>query len=237
MAEQVLHQAVPADHQVGAGRRLDRRERRASSSTCSCSRPSRTTSAISVGVELPHAASSGAVNNATVQRSGNARQRTKQACMHPAIKASNRDRCQALLRRKFAAAAGSRCGETGSLFRARADIKPRALSGIGATLHCAVWHDRSLSPPGLSRTVRVIAGTVPIQAGHSPAGRSRRQRRDHPARARGLQRVGCRVRHHRVGDRARLRAVQDAGALPRAGQAPGHHRRLRGARPRRTASR
>ena len=32
---------------------------------------------------------------------------------------------------------------------------------------------------------------------------------------------------HRVGDRARLRAVQDAAALPRAGRAAGHHRRLR----------
>ena len=32
VAEQILHQAVPADHQVGAGRRRDRRDRRASSS-------------------------------------------------------------------------------------------------------------------------------------------------------------------------------------------------------------
>src|SRR4029079_901351 len=132
-------------------------------------------------VEPPQAGSAAATarETTTKPRAPRSGEQFKRAFMRR-IKASTLDRYQRS-RRKNVGRRRPHRGKTGSLFSCEID-------DFGATHQRCVWHDRLLVWP--TATVRVIAGTASFKAGHPPAGRSCRQRRDHSARAGGLQRIG-----------------------------------------------
>ena len=98
---------------------------------------------------------------------------------------------------------------------------------FGATLQWRVWHDRSALSSPRDRKCHCRNCTFPSRAFTSRPYASTTPRSS-VACARAFKGTDARVRADRVCDRAHLRAVQDAAALPRAGRARGHHRRLRG---------